>query len=208
MVSGQCSGTIIYSICHAGGYEGWELNPELPEDLAPVIRSELKAWMIELEVLSRDPSVRKFAGLRQKIDEADDIIDEAVAPPAPNRSSPFHPYDAYDAFEFARDLAGREVSTHELSNLALCRFPDWSNESRRFMVHYLIDNGVAEVARTTASGRPTRFRFRSLGNGGIAGRRKRLGIPESELSGFKAEDLEDVVARAPSVGLVPVPQLS
>lgn len=208
MVTEQCSGTIIYPIFHVGGYEGWELNPELPEELASVIRSELKAWMIELEVLSRDPSVRKFAELRRKIDEADAIIDEAVAPPAPNRSSPFHPYDAYDAFEFARDLAGREVSTHELSNLALCRFPDWSNESRRFMVHYLIDNGMAELARTTASGRPARFRFRSLGRGGIAGRRKRLGIPESELSAFKAEDLEDVVTRAPSVGPAHVLQQS
>ncbi len=193
MVSGQCSGTIIYPIFHVGGFEGWELNPELPEDFASVIRSELKAWMIELEVLSRDPSVRKFAELRQKIDEADAIIDEAVAPPAPDRSSPFHPYDAYDAFEFAKDISGREVSTLQLSKLAYDRFPEWSDDSRRFMVQYLIENGVAEVAETTVSGRPTSYRFGSLRNGGIAGRRSRLGIPENELSALKADDLDDLV---------------
>src|SRR2546422_11061313 len=179
-----------------------KLNPDLPEDLASVIRSQLQAWMAELEVLSRDPKVRKFTELRQKIDEADAHIDESILRPASNRSSPpFHPYDAYDAFEFARDISGQEVSTLQLSKLAYDRFPEWSDESRRFMVHYLVENGVAEVAGTTAAGRPIRYRFGALGNGGVAGRRMRLGVPENELSAFKGEDLEDLVARATSSAL-------
>ena len=175
------------------------MKPHFPEDSASVIRSQLTSWMAELEVLGRDPRVRKFAELQQKIDEVDVFLDEAVvAPPAPNRSSPFQPYDAYDAYEFGRDLAGRELSTLELSKLAHGRFPEWSNESRRFMVDYLIENGVAEVAGTTAAGRPKRYRFGALGNRGVAGRRMRLGVPDNELSAFKGEDLEDLVARVPS----------
>jgi len=177
------------------------MKPDFPEDSASVVRSQLMAWMAELEVLGRDPRVRKFADLQQKIDEVDVFLDEAVALPAPNQSSPFQPYDAYDAYEFGRDLAGRELSTLELSKLAQGRFPEWSNESRRFLVHYLVENGVAEVARTTAAGRPTRYRFGALGNGGVARTRMRLGVPENELSAFKGEDLEDVVARAPSSAL-------
>ena len=173
------------------------MNPDLPEDLASVIRSQLQVWMAELEVLSRDPKVRKFTELRQKIDEADAHIDESNPRPASNRaSSPFHPYDAYDAFEFARDISGMEVSTLQLSKLAYDRFPEWSDASRRFMVHYLIENGVAEVAETTASGRPTSYRFGSIRNGGIAGRRSRLGIPDNELSALKADDLDDLVVQS------------
>jgi len=177
------------------------MKPDFPEDPAPVIRSQLTAWMAELEGLNRDPRVRKFAELQQKVDEVDVFLDEAVAPPAANRSSPFQPYDAYDAYEFGRDLAGRELSTLELSTLAHGRFPEWSNESRRFMVDYLIENGVAEVVRTTTAGRPIRYRFGALGNGGIAGRRTRLGVPDNELSAYKGEDLEDLVALAPSAAL-------
>ena len=172
------------------------MNPNLPEDLVSVIRSQLQVWMAELEELSRDPKVRKFTELRQKIDEADAHIDESIPRPASNRSSsPFHPYDAYDAFEFARDISGQEVSTLQLSKLAYDRFPEWSDASRRFMVHYLVENGVAEVAETTASGRPTSYRFGSIRNGGIAGRRSRLGIPDNELSALKADDLDDLVVR-------------
>jgi len=175
------------------------LNPNLPEDLASVIRSQLQVWMAELEELSRDPKVRKFTELRQKIDGADAHIDESILPPASDRSlSPFHPYDAYDAFEFARDISGQEVSTLQLSKLAYDRFPEWSDESRRFMIDYLVHHGVAEVARTTSAGLPTRYRFRALGNGGVAGRRIRLGVPDNELSAFKGEDLEDLVPRTPS----------
>ena len=47
------------------------MKPDFLEDLAPVVRSQLKAWMAELKVLSRDPRVRKFAELRQKIEMAD-----------------------------------------------------------------------------------------------------------------------------------------
>src|SRR5207245_849979 len=84
---------------------------------------------------------------------ADAHIDESILPPASDRSlSPFHPYDAYDAFEFARDISGQEVSTLQLSKLAYDRFPEWSDESRRFMMHYLMENGVAEVAETKAAG--------------------------------------------------------
>ena len=173
------------------------MNPNLPEDLASVIRSQLQVWMAELEELSRDPKVRKFTELRQKIDGADAHIDESILPPASDRSlSPFHPYDAYDAFEFARDISGQEVSTLQLSKLAYDRFPEWSDESRRFMMHYLMENGVAEVAETTASGRPTSYRFGSIRNGGIAGRRSRLGIPDNELSALKADDLDDLVVQS------------
>src|SRR5437879_6172376 len=153
--------------------------------------------MAELEELSRDPKVRKFTELRQKIDGADAHIDESILPPASDRSlSPFHPYDAYDAFEFARDISGQEVSTLQLSKLAYDRFPEWSDASRRFMVHYLMENGVAEVAETTASGRPTSYRFGSIRNGGIAGRRSRRGIPDSELSALKADDLDELVVQS------------
>ncbi len=183
---------------------GWEMKPDILEDPASVVRSQLTAWMAELEVLSRDPRVRKFAELGEKIDEVDFLLDEAVAPPAPNRSSPFQPYDAYDAYEFGRDLAGQEVSTLELFKLAQGRFPDMSNESRRLTVQYLIDNGVAEVARKTSSGRPTWYRFGSLGDRRVGGKRKGLGIPDNELSMLKTEDLEDLVIRvAPAGSLVP-----
>ena len=100
------------------------MNLDFPEDPESIVRSQRKAWMAEIEVLSRDPLVRKFAELRQKIDDVDVSIDEVVAPSAPNRSSPFQPYDAYDAYEFGRDLAGRELSTLELSKLAHGRFPE------------------------------------------------------------------------------------
>lgn len=172
------------------------MNPDLPEDPSSIVRSQLKAWMAELDLLSRDPRVRKFAELRQKIDEAA-LIERSVPGPAPNRSLSFDPYEAYDAFEFARDLAGREISTVQLSRLAYGRFPEWSDESRRFMVHYLIENGVAEVAQTTASGHPTRYRFGLLPNAGIARRRRQLSIPNNELSALKADDLDDLVVRTP-----------
>src|SRR5213593_1716435 len=47
------------------------MKPDFPEDPASVVRSQRKAWIAELEVLSRDPRVRKFAELRQKIEMAD-----------------------------------------------------------------------------------------------------------------------------------------
>src|SRR2546426_11244401 len=47
------------------------MKPDFPEDPASVVRSQRKAWIAELEVLSRDPRVRKFTELRQKIEMAD-----------------------------------------------------------------------------------------------------------------------------------------
>jgi len=177
------------------------LNPQMPADLVSVSRSQIDAWMTELAVLRQDPRVKEFTELRRKIDEADAVI-EAGAPPT--MSTRLYPFDPYDAFEFARDLTGKEVSTLELSKLAFGRFPDMSSESRRLMVHYLLDNGVAEVADETPSGRPTWYRFGSLGDRRVGGKRQRLGIPDNELSMIKTEDMEDLVARVPSAGLIRV----
>src|SRR2546427_13274387 len=47
------------------------MKPDFPEDPASVVWSQRRAWIAELEVLSRDPRVRKFAELRQKIEIAD-----------------------------------------------------------------------------------------------------------------------------------------
>jgi len=174
----------------------------MPEDLVSVFRSQIDAWMAELAVLRQDPRVKEFTELRRKIDEADAFIVEANAAPTMRIQS--YPFDPYDAFEFAQDLTGKEVSTLELSKLAFGRFPDMSSESRRLMVHYLIDNGVAEVAQKTPSGRPTWYRFGSLGDRRVGGKRQRLGIPDNELSMIKTEDMEDLVARAPSMGLIRV----
>src|SRR5207245_9249209 len=110
------------------------MKPASPEDPASVVRSQLTAWTAELEILSRDPRVRKFAELRQKIDEVDVFLDEAVAPPAPSRSSPFQPYDAYDAYEFGRDLAGQQLSTQELSELAHGMYPECTLARLRLVV--------------------------------------------------------------------------
>jgi hypothetical protein len=169
---------------------------EIPEDLTSVVRSQIDAWMAELEQLRNDPQVRKFLELRRKIEAADAFIDEANAKPLSNRSSPFDPYDA---FEFARDLTGRDVSTLELSKLAFGRFPDMSNEGRRLMIHYLIDNGAAKVARKTTSGHPTWYRFGSPRGRGLGRTGNGFGIPDNELSALKAEDLEDLAVRASPV---------
>lgn len=171
------------------------MKPDSPEDPASVVRSQLTAWTAELELLLQDPQVQKFAELREKIDEAGAFLVEANAEPLSNRLAPFDPYDAYDAFEFAWDLTGREVSTLEVSKLAHGRFPALSDKDRRLMIHYLIDHGVAEVARKTPSGHPTWYRFgppRGMGNGV---KRIGLGIPDNELSALKADDLEDLAVR-------------
>jgi hypothetical protein len=169
---------------------------DLPEDPESVVRSQPKAWTAEQEILLRDPRVRKFTELQEKIDDADGFIVEANSPPLPNQSSPFDPYDAYDAFEFARDLMGREVSTRELFKLTFGRFPDMSDEGRRALIRYLVYNGTAEVARKTASGHPTWYRFGSPIRTRNGGSRIGLGIPDNELSAFKSEDLEDLAVRA------------
>src|SRR6267143_3722320 len=58
-----------------------ELNSDAPASLALVIESEIDAWIAEIEVLRRDPRVRKFAELRKKIDQVD-----ASYRPGPSRS--------------------------------------------------------------------------------------------------------------------------
>lgn len=157
------------------------------------VLSQIDGWTSELEVLRQDPRVKEFNELQRKIDNADAYVDKAIAPHATGHWSPFAPYDTYDAFEFAHDLIGREVSTRQLSKLANGRFPDLSDESRGLMMRYLIGKGVAEVARTTAVGNPSGYRFGSLGNGGAVRTRKRLGIPDNELSALKIDDLEDIL---------------
>jgi hypothetical protein len=167
------------------------MKVEGSDDVEAIIVSQLKEWRAEIERLGRDPKVKRFSELRHKIDEVDTFIAEAGGPPIRVGS---HPFDPYDAFEFARDLAGRVVSTIEVSKLAYGRFPDMSNESRQLLMHFLIDNGAAEVTRRTAAGRPTWYQFGPSMKGGTF-ERARLGVPDSELSRLKREDLEEVVVR-------------
>jgi hypothetical protein len=169
------------------------MTSKMPDEMASMVRSQIEAWTAELDKLRRDPRVRKFTELRQKLEAADAFIEESNAPPLSYRS---YPFDPYDAFEFARDLRGREVSTLELSKLAYGRFPEMSNENRRVMIHYLIDNGAMEIARKTEAGHPTWYRVGSPSGEGGNGTSKRAGIPKNELSAFKVDELEDVLKRA------------
>lgn len=168
------------------------MTPEVPEELAKLIRSQIEAWKAELGVLRRDPRVRQFLSLQNKLNRTDAFMVEASKPPLSHRSWPFDPYDA---FEFARDLSGKEISTVALSKLAYGRFPDMSDASRQLMVHFLIDNGFAEVARKTSIGRPTWYRFQPRGNAGMKASEGNFVIPTNELSALKTHDLEDVVVR-------------
>jgi hypothetical protein len=167
----------------------------MPDELASVVRSQIEVWTAELEDLRRDPRVRKFTELRQKLEAADAFILESHSPPLSHRS---YPFDPYDAFEFARDLRGREISTLELAKLAFGRFPEMSNENRRVMIHYLIDNGAMEIARKTAAGHPTWYRFGAPYGGGASRMKERVGIPRNELSALKTDELEDVLTQAPA----------
>jgi len=162
----------------------------LPKDLDKVIASEHEAWTAELEQLRSDPRVMKFLKLQERIARADELIVVNPAQPPSNRYRPFDPYDAYDVFEFARDLAGKEISALALSELADGRFPDMSGEGRGRMMDYLIENGRLEATRRTQLGRPTSYRFAPPKDGGAMARRNVLGVPINELSGFKADDLE------------------
>ncbi|HYS73544.1 MAG TPA: hypothetical protein VEO96_06155 [Thermoplasmata archaeon] len=165
----------------------------LPKDLVSVIKPQLEAWTAELEHLRGNSRVKKFLKLQERIDRAGEFITETSAPPPSNRYRPFDPYDAYDVFEFARDLAGREISTIALSKLASGRFPDMSGGCQERMMDYLIENGCVEATRRTRLGRPASYRFAPPKNGGAMAGRKPLGVPTNELSGFKAEDLEQPV---------------
>ena len=42
-------------------------DPKLPDELASVVQSEIAAWIADLQVLSRDPGMQKFAELRAKL---------------------------------------------------------------------------------------------------------------------------------------------
>jgi hypothetical protein len=46
-------------------------DPELPDDLSLFVRSQIDAWVADLEVLSRDPRLRKFADFREKLFKPD-----------------------------------------------------------------------------------------------------------------------------------------
>lgn len=173
---------------------------DMSGEIDDIVQSQMKAWRMELERLGRDSRVKRFSELRQKLDEADTFVAEASGPARPARSHPFDPYDAYDAFEFARDLAGRTVSTIEVSKLAYGRFPEMSNDGRQLLMHFLIDNGVADVARKTSRGRPTWYQFGPPMREGTFDQRKGFGAPDRELSRLKREDLEEVVVR---VGTTP-----
>ena len=171
-------------------FEGMGSMLEAPEDLARIVQSQVETWAAEVVVLRRDPSVKKFLKLQDQIDQTDAFMVEGAMPPP---SEWLWPYDLYDAFEFARDLAGRQIPAQVLSRLAHGRFPNMSSADRQIMMRFLTENGIAEVARTPDTGRPASYRFAPLGNGRTGGNGRRLGLPGNELSGLKAEDLEDVV---------------
>jgi hypothetical protein len=162
---------------------------EMPDEVAWAIESQLAGWLKEPEILLRDAKVKRYLALQEKIDRADALFAEAFGPPMSNRSVPFVPYDA---FEFARDLSGKEVSPLGLAKLAYGRFPDMSSESRQPMMHDLIDHGHAKVSRKNEPGRPKRYRFAPPRDGGMGDRSRALGTPRNELSGLKSDDLAEV----------------
>ena len=179
----------IVGIPYASPGEGMGLTPEMPETPAYVIRATVEARKAELALLQLDPSVRRFLELQDKIDESDaSDVDDGGA----SLSLSWRPYDLYDVFEFGRDLAGRQLSTHLLTRLMHGRFPETSSVGRQVILHFLIDHGYAEVTGKTAAGRPTTYRFRPPAGRGTGGRRPGLGMPTNELSQLKSEDLEDV----------------
>jgi hypothetical protein len=164
--------------------------PDIPETITQNVRSQVEGWTAELATLRRDPTVKKFLELQERIKWTYAF---AIRADAPSMSDAIGPYDLYDAFEFARDLSGRQVSSQALSRLLFGRFPDMSNGDWQVVMHFLIERGVAEVVRTTEKGRPDSYRFAPLRTGGNGKSPKRLGLPNNELSGLKREDLEDIV---------------
>jgi hypothetical protein len=163
---------------------------DLSENMPQIAQSQVEVWTAELAVLRREPTVRKFLELQDRIKGTHAF---AIQADGPSLTDALGPYDLYDAFEFAQDLSGKEVSAQALSRLLFGRFPETSKADWQIMMHFLIERGLAEVVRTTEKGRPDSYRFappRTWGNGRS---RRRLGLPSSELSGLKREDLEDVV---------------
>jgi hypothetical protein len=172
--------------------------PELPENVTRSVGMEVEEWATELVALRRNPTVMKFLELQNRIERVDA---SPIQADTVSLSDALGPYDLYDAFEFAQDLSGKEVSAQALSRLLFGRFPETSNADWQVMMYFLIERGLAEVVRTTEMGRPDSYRFAAPGNGGNGKSRKGLGLPRSELSGHKAEDLEDIV------GLSEIPRL-
>jgi hypothetical protein len=54
---------------HVGGV-GIEA-PEKPYDFSAVVRAQIDSWVANLEVLSKDPRVRRFTELREELFAAD-----------------------------------------------------------------------------------------------------------------------------------------
>ena len=162
---------------------------DVQDDLARVTRSQLKTWKDELEILRHDPTVQRFLELRENIVRGDGFVTERDTE---QQSSPSWPFDIYDALEFARDLAGKDLSTFTLSESLGRRLPDMSAEARRMLLHFLIDNGRAEVIWKTVSGHPMLYRYAAAAYRPTLEERADLGVPVSELSRFKVGDLENI----------------
>ena len=163
------------------------LSPALQETKAKVYRSTVEAWRAELVALRRDPTVRRFIDLQDKIDESQAFrIEDVLASPAPWTG----PYDLYDFFEFAGDLAGKRMSTQQVTRLARGRFPEMSNAGRQVILHFLVESGYAKVTRRTAAGRPAAYRFTPPSEG-RDGKWSGIVLPTNELCRFKAADLDD-----------------
>jgi hypothetical protein len=167
--------------------------PDVPEIMPQSARSQVEVWTEELTVLRREPTVRKFLELQERIKWTHAF---AIQADGPSLADALGPYDLYDAFEFARDLAGKQVSAQALARLLLGRFPDMSSADRQVLMHFLIERGVVEIVRTTETGRPDSYHFTPPRKGGTGERQKKLGLPSSELSDLKGDDLEDVVGRS------------
>lgn len=153
---------------------------EIPEIDAKVFVPIVEVWKAELAALGRDPTVRKFFELQDKIEASD------ASWPS------FRPYDLYDVFEFGRDLTGRQISNEHVTRMAHDRFPETSEEGRQAILHFLVDHEHAVVARRTDAGDPASYRFAPPRNKRAEEKWVGMGLLTNELSRFKEEDLEDV----------------
>jgi hypothetical protein len=166
--------------------------PDLPENIPQSAQSQVEVWTAELALLRQEPTVRKFLELQERIKWTHT---SAIQADAPSLTDALGPYDLYDAFEFARDLAGKQVSAQTLSRLLFGRFPAMSKADWQVLIHFLIERGVVEIVRTTETGGPDLYVFAPPRKGGTSERQKKLGLPSSELSGLKGDDLDDIVGR-------------
>ena len=162
---------------------------EIPGTDAKVFQSTVEAVKAEIVPLRHDPTGRKFIDLRQKIEGSKALGVEDVLE---SRSLSSGPYDLYDFFEFARDLARQCISSHQVTRMAGGRFPETSNAGRQVILHFLVENGYAKATQRTAAGRPATYRFTPPSEGRRDGKWVGLVLPTKELSGFKAADLDDL----------------